>query len=232
MGVTEVLWLLARKGYDPCSDVTRNRWGTPASRHVFKCNRVPYTFSNRHQLLKTGFAQALRETGIGTSVEPNYVTYADNRNHRPDLAVFAVTAGIHQQSPYENDDHDADGNVATTLGVMTDFCICVQEGEPGTNARRKAEEKTRQHRVAVTAAGYTFIPYCLEVHGVCDMQCNNFIRACTNYVPRYMSNRLRMLLKYATSVSLALARVQTVLSLTAQQHVWQFEEVAGDECLS
>jgi len=193
--------------------------------HIFYCAHASgFTFASRHQVLKTEIAQVLRSAGIGVHVEPNFFTYQNHRpndhHHRPDLVAYSISAGSF---------NDAVDPLTANMddlrsGVVTDFCVCMQDGLPGDHAKKMERVKIQLHKEAVERDGYVFIPYVVEAHGTEAEGVVDFIRAVARFVPHYMQNRLKYSLSFITSVALAHARVSVISALKTKTEIFRYEE--------
>ena len=151
--------------------------------HVFRCQAAStHTSSQRHNAVKYAIARALREFGVGHSVEPRFYEYADAAR-RPDITAHG------------------------TPPAAIDIVISCQDGELGDRATWWAQEKRRIHEASVTNKGHMFFPFALEVHGHAHEDVFKFIEHVARDLKPYERPAFKARVEHAVSSALAKAVV-------------------------
>ena len=159
--------------------------------HSLNCSIAGFTPSHRHSLVKAELAKILRRYNFAVAVEPSlYIhNYTDGIAHKPDITVF---------SP---------------IPVATDIVVSQQDRVPGVAARAAAKKKINLHNNAVRKAGHVFFPFALEAHGYEHSSVQAFIKCVMQFRPRFEEQELMRDVRTGVSVTLARARMHSVLAM-------------------
>jgi ribonuclease HI len=158
--------------------------------HVFACDRMSaFTFTQRHDLVKSAIAALIRSYGFNVTIEPRFYSYDTGLRQRPDITVN------------------------TARPITTDLVICVQDGNVGAAASRAAQNKRRIHSDAVQRQDHLFVPFAMEVHGHCDESCYSFIKHIRNHLPPYTGYIFEREMFSVIAITLAKARVRSIHGL-------------------
>jgi hypothetical protein len=158
--------------------------------HVFSCDRMSaFTFTQRHDMVKSAIAALIRSYGFSVTIEPRFYSYDNGLRQRPDITVN------------------------TARPITTDIVICMQDGDVGAAAKRAAQIKRKVHNDAVHRQDHVFIPFAMEVHGHCDESCYDFIKHIRNHLPPYTGYIFEREAFSVTAITLAKARVRSINGL-------------------
>ena len=102
--------------------------------------------------------------------------------------------------------------------LVTDFCVCAQQGDVGIRAKEHEQTKNEQHQRAVANQGHVFVPFVAEVHGHLGHAALKFAQKASDNLLLYQRNTFVNHLRMATSVALAKARTQMAMAYAVDRH--------------
>ena len=171
-----------------------------AIEHIMICSKAsPYSYTQRHNLVRDALAAVCRAYGITVTVEPTIYPYRKGQLFRPDITFHNIIP----------------------QSLVTDVSIVYPQNEPTEiAAATRAQEKCAKHSEAAKELSHKFIPFVLGIYGHRDKCCFDLTRELCAAIPTHQQRSFAFDVTHAVSTALATARAMTLI--TATRHIPNF----------